>query len=56
MGEGDLEIADVDGTTVYVSLRGTCTHCPSAQITLKDGVEGRLRELVDPDIRVVEVQ
>ena len=36
---GDLEILDVDGTTVYVSLRGTCTHCPSAQITLKDGVE-----------------
>jgi NifU-like protein len=53
---GDLEIVDVDGTTVYVSLRGTCTHCPSAQITLKDGVEGRLKELVDPEIRVVEVQ
>jgi NifU-like protein len=53
---GDLELVDVDGTSVYVSLRGTCTHCPSSQLTLKGGVETRLRELVDSEIRVVEVQ
>jgi len=53
---GDLELVDVDGATVYVSLRGTCTHCPSSQLTLKGGVEGRLRDVVDPDIQVVEVQ
>jgi NifU-like protein len=53
---GDLELVDVDGPTVYVSLRGTCTHCPSSQLTLKGGVETRLKDLVDPDIRVVEVQ
>ncbi|MDF1555371.1 MAG: Fe-S cluster assembly protein NifU [Deferrisomatales bacterium] len=52
---GDLELVDVDGTEVYVSLRGTCTHCPSSQITLKEGVEGRLKEIVDANIRVVEV-
>lgn len=53
---GDLELVDVDGRTVYVSLRGTCTNCPSSQITLKGGVESRLREVVDPEIQVVEVQ
>ncbi|MDW7708954.1 MAG: Fe-S cluster assembly protein NifU [Deferrisomatales bacterium] len=53
---GDLELVDVDGGTVYVSLRGTCTHCPSSQLTLKGGVEARLREIVDPDLQVVEVQ
>lgn len=53
---GDLELVDVDGTDVYVSLRGTCTHCPSSQITLKEGVEGRLREVVDGKIQVLEVQ
>ena len=52
---GDLELVDVDGTEVFVSLRGTCTHCPSSQITLKQGVEGRLREVVDANIQVVEV-
>jgi NifU-like protein len=53
---GDLELVDVDGTIVYVSLRGTCTHCPSSQLTLKGGVEARLKELVDPELQVVEVQ
>lgn len=53
---GDLELVDVDGTTVYVSLRGTCTHCPSSQLTLKGGVEARLKEVVDPELQVVEVQ
>jgi NifU-like protein len=51
---GDLELVDVDRSNVYVSLRGACTHCPSSQITLKDGVEARLREVVDPEIQVVE--
>ncbi|MBI5443896.1 MAG: Fe-S cluster assembly protein NifU [Deltaproteobacteria bacterium] len=53
---GDLDLVDVDGATVYVSLRGTCRNCPSSQVTLQAGVETRLKELVDPDIRVVEVQ
>ena len=53
---GDLELVDIDGGTVYVSLRGACTHCPSSQVTLKEGVESRLREVVDPEIRVAEVQ
>ena len=53
---GDLELVDVDGTTVYVSLRGQCTNCPSAQVTLKDVVEARLQEVVDPEIQVVEVE
>ncbi len=53
---GDLELVDMDGPTVYVSLRGTCTNCPSSQITLKEGVEARLREVVDAAIQVVEVE
>lgn len=52
---GDLELADVDGTTAFVSLRGKCTHCAASELTIKTVVEPRLRELVDPDIKVVEV-
>jgi NifU-like protein len=51
---GDLELLDIEGKKVLVSLRGACTNCPSAQITLKDVVQGKLRELVDPEIEVVE--
>ena len=53
---GDLELVDVDGTTVYVSFRGKCINCPSSQVTLQDGIEAKLREMVDPEIRVVEVE
>ncbi len=52
---GDLELVDVDGLRVLVSLRGTCAHCPSSQLTLKGGVEARLREVVDPELQVEEV-
>ncbi len=53
---GDLDLVDVDGTTVYVSFRGKCVACPASQVTLQDGVEAKLREMVDPEIRVVEVE
>lgn len=49
---GDIELVDVDGTDVIVSLRGACVSCPSSQVTLSDFVQKTLREQVDPDIRV----
>lgn len=52
---GDLELVDVDGDRVVVALRGTCTSCPSSGLTLKGGIEAKLRELVHPDLEVVEV-
>jgi NifU-like protein len=52
---GDLELVDVDGDHVQVALRGTCTSCPSAGLTLKGGIEAKLRELVHPDLVVEEV-
>ena len=51
---GDIELVDVSGSTVQVALRGMCTHCQSAKVTLKDVVEARLREYVEQDIVVEE--
>ncbi|MBW2057681.1 MAG: Fe-S cluster assembly protein NifU [Deltaproteobacteria bacterium] len=53
---GDLELVDIDGNTVYVALRGTCSFCPSSEFTLKKYVESKLREFVGPDIVVKEVK
>jgi NifU-like protein len=53
---GDLELVDVDGNRVMVALRGMCTSCPSAQFTLKLGIEDKLKELVHPDLSVEEVK
>lgn len=50
---GDIELIDVDGKDVYVSLRGACTNCPSAGFTLKSFVEAKLREFVGEELNVI---
>lgn len=52
---GDIELVDVDGDRVLVELRGVCSTCAAAQVTLKDYVEAKLRELVAPELVVEEV-
>jgi NifU-like protein len=53
---GDLDLIDIEGNKVYVALRGSCSFCPSAEITLKQYVEAKLREFVSDDIVVEEVR
>jgi len=43
---GDIELIDVDGDFVMVSLRGACGTCKKSQTTLKEYVEKKLREQV----------
>lgn len=43
---GDIELIDVDGDFVMVSLRGACKSCAKSQTTIKEYVEAKLRELV----------
>ena len=52
---GDIEIIDIIGNRVIVTLCGACSTCKAADITLKNFVEHRLKELVSPDIEVEEV-
>ncbi|MHB8922054.1 MAG: NifU family protein, partial [Thermoleophilia bacterium] len=50
----DLELVDVtDDGKVTVRLTGACGSCPMSQMTLKMGVEQRLREEI-PEVSVVE--
>ena len=53
---GDIELVDVDGERVVVKLRGTCASCNASQVTLKNYVEAKLRELVSPTLVVEEVR
>ncbi|MBQ7248581.1 MAG: Fe-S cluster assembly protein NifU [Deltaproteobacteria bacterium] len=53
---GDLELIDINGSTVQVALRGACSTCRMSEVTLKKYVESKLQELVDPDIVVEEVK
>lgn len=51
---GDIELVDVDGLRVVVSLRGRCAQCRSSEVTIRDLVQRLLREHVEPDIVVEE--
>lgn len=53
---GDIELIDVDGDVVMVSLRGACSSCVASQTTLKEYVEKKLRELVTDTLVVEEVR
>jgi NifU-like protein len=53
---GDIDLIDVDGSKVYVALRGKCSFCPSSEFTLKQYVELKLKEFVSDDIVVEEVK
>ena len=50
---GDIELISVEEGVVTVRLLGACCGCPMAQMTLKQGVEARIRELV-PEIERIE--
>ncbi|MBD8894730.1 Fe-S cluster assembly protein NifU [Desulfovibrio desulfuricans] len=51
---GDIELVDVDGLRVVVSLRGRCAQCRSSEVTIRDLVQRLLREHVEADIVVEE--
>ncbi len=53
---GDIELVDLDGSDVIVSLRGNCSSCKVAGFTLRTVVEAKLREFVDEDLTVVEAE
>jgi len=53
---GDIDLIDIDGSKVYVALRGKCSFCPSSEFTLKQYVESKLKEFVSDDLVVEEVK
>ena len=52
---GDIELVDFDRETGRVDIRmvGACYACPMSMMTLKAGIEQRLRMIV-PEVRTVE--
>ena len=52
---GGVDLVDVDEATgiVKVKLTGACGGCPMSQMTLKMGIEKKLKEEV-PEVKSVE--
>ena len=53
---GDIDLIDIEGNKVLVALRGACSSCRAAEVTLKDYVEIKFKEFVSPEITVEEVR
>ena len=51
---GSIELADIEGNTVKVRLKGRCAACHNASLTLKKLVESKLREFVSEHLTVEE--
>lgn len=51
---GDVHFVDFDEKSgiLKVELMGMCSHCPMAQITLKQGIESELKKEI-PEIKEV---
>ena len=50
---GDVELVEVtDDGVVKVRLRGACAGCPGAQMTLRMGIERKLKEAI-PEVKEV---
>lgn len=51
---GDVELVEVtDDGIVRIKLKGACSHCMGAIMTLKNVVEAKLRAAI-PEIKAVE--
>ena len=52
MDGGDIIFEKYEDGFVYLKMQGSCSGCPSAAMTLKMGVETRLREAI-PEIQEI---
>lgn len=52
MDGGDITFDKYEDGVVYLFLQGSCSGCPSSTMTLKMGIETRLKELL-PEIKEV---
>ncbi|KAG5536541.1 hypothetical protein RHGRI_024087 [Rhododendron griersonianum] len=50
---GNVALHEIDGLVVVLKLQGACGSCPSSTMTLKMGIETRLRDKI-PEIQEVE--
>ncbi len=50
---GDVKFVKYEKGVAYLSLKGSCAGCPSATVTLKNGIENMLKHYI-PEVKNVE--
>ncbi|GAB4217759.1 MAG: NifU family protein [Synechococcales cyanobacterium] len=52
---GNVELVELDGPVVKLRLQGACGSCPSSTMTLRMGIERKLRETIPEIVEVEQV-
>ena len=52
---GDIQLRGVKDGTIYIALTGACGGCSMSLMTTKMVVQKKLRELIHPELAVVNV-
>lgn len=55
MDGGDITFDRYEGGVVYLYMQGSCAGCPSSTMTLKAGIETRLKDAIPEILEVVAV-
>ncbi|WJI25995.1 NifU family protein [Thermosynechococcus sp. QKsg1] len=50
---GNVELVEIEGPVVRLRLQGACGSCPSSTMTLRMGIERKLKEAI-PEIAEVQ--
>jgi len=50
---GDVELIDYNDGIVTVRMKGACGGCPMSLMTLKNGIEARMKARI-PEVQAVE--
>lgn len=52
---GNVELVEIDGFNVHLRLKGACGSCGQSAMTMKMGIERKLRENIPEIMEVVEI-
>ncbi len=55
MDGGDIQFYSYEDGVVSLHLQGACSSCPSSTMTLKMGIENRLKEEIPEIVEVVQI-
>ncbi|MEY3868113.1 MAG: NifU family protein [Microcoleaceae cyanobacterium] len=52
---GNVELVEIEGPVVKLRLQGACGSCPSSTMTLRMGIERKLRDEIPEIVEVEQV-
>ena len=55
MDGGDITFEKYEDGILFLQMKGSCAGCPSSRMTLKMGIENRLRQVIPDLIEVVSI-